>query len=184
MNRTEHYEKIFMDLYNQYSDDVFRFSYIRLRAREQALDVTQDTFYKIWNEFVKNPEKMSQVQNLRALLFKIARNTLIDSTRKKSAIPFSSLAATFTENESTSTIEPIAFTDNNLSPEQRHDITTISEHLELLDEQYREIIILRHVHDLPVKEIAEMYQISENAASVRIHRALEHARKKLSHLYE
>ena len=72
-----------MELYNQYVDDVFRFCYVRLRDREKALDATQDTFYKIWNEFIKNPGKVDQLQNMRAFLFKIARNTLIDKTRKK-----------------------------------------------------------------------------------------------------
>lgn len=182
MNRSEHYEKTFMELYNQYVDDVFRFCYVRLRDREKALDATQDTFYKIWNEFIKNPGKVDQLQNMRAFLFKIARNTLIDKTRKKTSTPFSFLVPTFDEERST--LEPIAFADNTLNPEQQQNFSHLSEHLELLDEHHREIIILRFIHDMSVIDIAETYNISENTASVRIHRALEHARKKLAHLYE
>lgn len=182
MSHFEHNEKKFMELYNQYADDVFRFCYIRLRDREKSLDISQDIFYKIWNEFIKNPKKMDQITNIRAFLFKITRNTLIDSTRKKRSTPFSFLVES-SEYES-SAVEPIAFADNSLSPEQHHDISRISEHLELLDEHHREIIILRFVYDMSVKDISETYTISENAASVRIHRALEHARKKLAHWYE
>jgi RNA polymerase sigma-70 factor (ECF subfamily) len=182
MNRSEHYEKAFMELYNQHVDDVFRFCYVRLRDRDQALDITQDTFYKLWNEFAHNPKKIDQLDNLRAFLFRIARNTLIDSTRKKKSTPFSFLTTTF-DGES-SAIEPISFADTTLNPEQRHQFSTLAEHLELLDEHHREIIVLRFVHDMSVIDIADLYSISENTASVRIHRALEHARKKLAHLYE
>ena len=44
MNLSMNQENRFIELYNQYSDDVFRFCMIRLRDRDKALDVTQDVF--------------------------------------------------------------------------------------------------------------------------------------------
>ncbi len=179
------YETFFIELYNTYSDDIFRFCFLRLRDREKALDATQDTFYKLWNEIRKKPDAVTTVENIRGFLFTVARNTIIDSTRKKTSIPFSWLTASHDNNhEPSSTIEPVSLQHSAKNPEQSAMVSEILEHLSVLDEHHKEILALRFLNDLSVIEIAEVYQISENTASVRIHRALDHARKKLSHLYE
>ncbi len=184
MNQPLHYENSFMELYNQYSDDIFRFCFARLRDREKALDATQDTFFKMWNECVKNPEKFSSIENIRGFLYRVARNTIIDATRKKSTTPFSYLSHSFVSDNERSTIEPVEIANTDPNPEEQNMVSEILEQLELLDQHHREILIMRFVNDVSVQDIADIFQISENTASVRIHRALEHARKKLSYLYE
>lgn len=181
MNQSLHHENRFMDLYDQYADDIFRFCFARLRDREKALDATQDTFLKMWNECIKNPEKFSQIENMRAFLYRVARNTVIDATRKKSSLPFSFLTGSSDDH---STLEPVEIAHTGPDPEQQTVTAQILEQLEILDIHHREILIMRFVNDMNVNDIADIFQISENAASVRIYRALEHARKKLTHLYE
>ncbi len=183
MNRSMNYEKTFIELYNQHSDDVFRFCFARLRDRDKALDATQEIFFKIWNESVKNPKKIEEIQHFRAFLFRIARNTIIDMTRKKTSTPLSFLAHQF-ENDHQSNLEPVEIAHSGLNPEQHHMVSEVIEHMELLDPHHREILVFRFLHDMSITEIAEILNISENATSVRIHRALEHARTKLNHLYE
>lgn len=173
-------EKNFIEIYNEYSDDIFRFCLLRLRDREKALDVTQDIFVKLWNEYVKRGTDFSDISNVRAFLFRIARTTLIDSTRKKTSIPFSSLFY----DETSSSFEPEHISHSQKNQEDQSIINEFIDHLELLDEHHREILVYRFINDLPVSDIAEIFNLSENATSVRIHRALEHARKKLAHLYE
>lgn len=182
MNRSINQENRFIELYNQYSDDVFRFCMIRLRDRDRALDVTQDVFYKLWNEYLRNPKRLETVENIKAFIFTIARNTLIDATRKKKSTPFSFLVDKF-ENE-VSTIDPIEFRDKTMNPEQHQEISEVFGYLDLLEPHHREILIFKFIHDMSIADIADVLQISENATSVRLHRALEHARKKLTFLYE
>jgi RNA polymerase sigma-70 factor (ECF subfamily) len=43
---------------------------------------------------------------------------------------------------------------------------------------YREVIVLRYVNDLPVKEIALLLGETENNVSVRLHRALAALKKR------
>ena len=171
----------FLDLYNRYADDVFRFCLLRLRDRERALDATQDTFHKLWQEYVKRPEKMASVENLRAFMYKIARNTVIDATRKKSSTPFSFLTDAFSEQDH-SAVEPILLVATGLNPEEAGSVSELTQHLDILDPQHREIIIFRYLNDMNIPEIAAVYGISENAASVRLHRAIAHAQQKLAHL--
>jgi RNA polymerase sigma-70 factor (ECF subfamily) len=183
MNRSHHHEKAFIELYNEYSDDIFRFCFIRLRNRDKALDATQEVFFKMWNEVVKNPKKLQELDSPKAFLFRIARNTVIDATRKKTSTPLSWLRSSDDDSRH-STLEPIEIAENNPNPEEQLVNTELLDHLELLDPHHREILVFRFLHDMSVIDIAAMLQISENAASVRIHRALDHARKKLQHLYE
>ena len=184
MNHNHHHENSFMELYNQYSDDIFRFCFVRLRDREKALDATQDTFYKMWNECAKNPEKFFAIDNMPAFLYRVARNTIIDATRKKSSTPISYLAQSSVSDNERSVLEPVEIAHDGPNPEEQNVVSEVLEQLDLLEPHHREILIMRFVNDVSVQDIADTFQISENAASVRIHRALEHARKKLSYLYE
>lgn len=182
MNPSVNHENRFIELYNQYSDDIFRFCMLRLRDRQRALDVTADVFFKLWNEYLKNPNKVSSIGNIKAFIFTIARNTLIDATRKKKSTPFSFLADRF--NDDTSSIEPVEFQDSTMDVEQRQEISEVVGYLDLLEPHHRELLTFKFIHDMSIADIADVLQISENATSVRLHRALEHARKKLSFLYE
>lgn len=182
MNRSYHNENAFIELYNQYADDLFRFCMFRLRDRERALDATQDVFFKLWNEYTKKGDSFFEIENIRAFIFRIARNTVIDSTRKKTTTPFSFL--TKTDDDITSSVEPVSFSDTTVTLEQRYAFSELLEHLELLDSHHREILVYKFLHDMTIPDIASILGISENATSVRIHRALEHARKKLAYLYE
>lgn len=182
MNPPVNQENRFIELYNQYSDDIFRFCMLRLRDRERALDVTQDVFFKLWNEYLKNPARVSSIQNMKAFIFTIARNTLIDATRKKKSTPFSFLTDKFSDD--VSSIEPVEFQDSTIDIEQRQEISEVVGYLDLLDPHHRELLTFKFIHDMSIADIADVLQISENATSVRLHRALEHARKKLSFLYE
>jgi len=155
---------------------------VRLRDRERALDVTADVFFKLWNEYLKNPKRVAAVENMKAFIFTIARNTLIDATRKKKSTPFSFLADKFSDD--VSTVEPVEFQDSTIDIEQRQEISEVIGYLDLLDPHHRELLIFKFIHDMSITDIADVLQISENATSVRLHRALEHARKKLSFLYE
>jgi RNA polymerase sigma-70 factor (ECF subfamily) len=180
----ESHENSFIELYNQYSDDIFRYCMVRLRNRDRALDVTQEVFLKLWNEYVKNPDKVSAVENIAGFIYTIARNTLIDATRKKTSSPLSFLAHTIGIDSPDSYLEPINMVSSAKNPEEQQINGELFDHLDLLDPHHRELLLFRYVHDLGISEIAEIYNISENATSVRIHRALEHAREKLSHLYD
>jgi RNA polymerase sigma-70 factor (ECF subfamily) len=182
MNHSDNQENRFIEIYNQFADDIFRFCMVRLRDREKALDATQDVFFKLWNQYKRNRDKIESIDNIKAFLFTITRNTIIDATRKKSSIPFSFLIDQFSEESSV--VDPIGFRDTTINPEQRLQMSEITEHLGKLDLHHREILILKFIHDMSIPDIASILGISENTTSVRIHRALDHARKKLSYLYE
>jgi len=180
MKRSLNFEQRFIELYNQHADDVFRYCLVRLRDRDKSLDITQEVFCKLWNEYTKH--EFVHIENIRGFIFRIARNTLIDSVRKKTSLPFSFLVGS--QGSTESHLEPVNLFSDIPTHEQRHAETELLDCLDLLEPHHREILVYKFIHEMSVPEIADTLNISENATSVRIHRALEHARKKLHHLYE
>src|SRR3989344_4729797 len=71
----------FVEGYNQWSDDLFRYAFFKVSNRELALDLIQDTFTKTW-EYIYSGKK---IDNLRAFLYKTLKNLIIDSYRKKTS---------------------------------------------------------------------------------------------------
>lgn len=94
-------------LWETYSDQVFYYLNKRINDDEVARDLLQDTFQKVW----VHKERLDQVENPKAWLFNIARNTLIDYTRKRKEEPtddFTVLAANDETAVSKSVAEGIA----------------------------------------------------------------------------
>lgn len=162
-NQKQMFEKIYENL----SDRIFRFSFVRVSDREQALEITQDTFMRLWLQIKQGKE----IENPRAFLFTVANRLIIDWYRKKKSIPLSRVKI---NDEEFDTIDEKETDRMMLGGEGRYLIDKINE----LQEGYREPVYLRFVEDLSPPEIAKILGISTNACSVRINRGLAELRKK------
>jgi RNA polymerase sigma-70 factor (ECF subfamily) len=71
--------KAFDLLYEQYSGRLYRFAFMLLKNREDALDVVQETFLRIW----KNREDLSEEKSFKSYLFTVSYNITVDLLRKR-----------------------------------------------------------------------------------------------------
>ncbi len=159
-NHTENLKKDFHEAYELHADALFRFSFFRLSDREKAKDIVQDTFVKYWEYMAAD----GQVLNVKAFLYRIASNAIIDNYRKKKEISLDILV------------------EDGFDPADVHSHQTITRSLDSkralelvnkLKTKEREVILLRYVDGLSVKEISEVLDERENTVSVKIHRALK-----------
>jgi len=159
----------FTEIYNQESDAIFRFCLIRVSDREKALDLTQETFTKLWNHMIAKKE----ITNQKAFLFTIARNQIIDWYKKTKSISLESLG----DEEG----NPLEVEDEKSFKriELNADINRALLLIESLSPQYREVVYLRFVEGFTPKEIAEVLGLSSNAVSIRLTRGVEALRKLL-----
>ena len=158
-----------MAVYDNYADAVFRFCYLRLFEREIAKDFMQQAFLKTW-EYLANGK---EVENLKAFVFQVARNLIIDYHRvKKENLSLENLVENGRE-----------FPDQKQDWNLEIDLQKLKGVLDELDEIYREAIVLRYVEGFRPKEIAELLGESEDVVSVRIHRGLKKM-KELIKKYE
>ena len=160
----EKFEKI----YNIESDAIFRFCISRVSDREQALDLTQETFTRFWRALLDE----KKITNTRAFIYTIAHHLIIDWYRKKKSVSLEGLG----NEETGQAYEPIddqAQTKIALDQEGRFVLDSIRK----VGITNRHAVYLRFVEDLSPPEIAEILGLSVNATSVRINRGLEELRK-------
>lgn len=159
-------EEEFLKAYDMYADAIFRHCYFRVFDRERGKDLMQETFMRAW-EYISKGE---QVQNMRAFLYRIANNLIVDEARKKKE---SSLEALQEDGFDPST-------DDTQHWKNRIDRDRILDCLGSIDEHYRNILVMRFVNDLSPSEIAEITGESANTISVRIYRGLKQLRSQIN----
>jgi len=157
----------FKKTYEEYSDSIFRFSLTRVSDREQALDITQETFLRLW----KTMSEKKPIKNSQAFLFTIAKHLIIDWYRKKKSISLDQMIEN--ENIPFDVPDESSFKVIELGIEGKNLLSKIND----LPPIYRDSIYLRLVEDLPPKEISEILNVSVNVISVRINRGLEELKK-------
>src|SRR3989344_3440161 len=83
----EQKEEAFTQGYQTHADAIYRHCYFRVHNKELAQDLTQETFIKTWKYIIEGKE----IKNLKAFLYKVAINLIIDDSRKKKAVVFDSV---------------------------------------------------------------------------------------------
>ena len=159
-------EKRFLEAYEAHSDALFRHCYFRVYSRERARDLTQETFTKTWDYLLQGKE----IENLRAFLYQVATNLIIDESRKRKKQTELSLER----------LQEVGFDpgeDESGRLIARADGKMLLPLLSQIDSKYGEVIVMRYIDDLSPQEIAEVTGESENVISVRIHRGLKKLRK-------
>lgn len=156
-------EKQFLQAYDELSDAIFRHCYFRVFNRERAKDLMQDTFARTWEYLSKG-----SVQNLKAFLYRVANNLIIDESRKKKEESLEMLQ----ENSSFDPGEDLK--DRLIDFMEGKEVIKL---LDKIDPKYRLAISMRYIDDLSPKEISEVLDETENNISVRIHRGLKQLRE-------
>lgn len=153
----------FIIAYEKYSDAIFRYCFYRVYEREKAKDLVQEVYMKTWQYLSKGNE----VENIRAFLYRVARNLIIDGSRKKKESSLDEMHESGFD----------AKFDDRRQKEIEIDMKMAIEVIKNLDEKYREVLLLRYVDGFSPKEISSMIDETENAVSVRIHRGMKQLRK-------
>ena len=175
-------EKAYRELLGRYQRPVFSLIYRMLRDREQAEDLAQETFVRVFNHIDRYDPKYK----FSSWIFKIATNLTIDHIRKKEvatvSIDGSRYAVTADEIEA-STIS-VASDDEN--PEELLEAkelgSSIEEAIGSLRAEYRTAILLRHVEGREYQEIADIMGLPLGTVKTFIHRARKELQGKLAHL--
>lgn len=159
-------EREIKQLYDQFHQDIFVYIFIMLGERQQAKDIMQETFVKA---FV-NLENFRGEASLKTWLYRIARNLTIDYQRRKKPVTY--IKEYFAVTKSTQkTPEEIV--------ELGESIEQLYQSLAKLKKEYRDVIILRKIKELSIKETADILSWKESRVKTNLHRGLEALRNEL-----
>jgi RNA polymerase sigma-70 factor (ECF subfamily) len=163
--------KAFEQVYNNYHKQIFCFADRSLRNADEAKEIVQHTFIKLW----ENRETLDEDLSMGAFLFTIARNLIVNYYRKLVHAQYYAKIIISNGDIDNSTIQQIN------ADELRKQINEL---IAQLPGKRRAIFLLSRDEGLSYKEIAEKLNISVNTVETQISRALEYLRGKLNDLYK
>lgn len=154
----------FEQVYEIYYDKVFNFVYMRMLHREDAEDVTEDTFIKAMNSYDSyDPGKASYI----TWLCTIARNSMIDHVRKAHSDKIVPFDETFDKGAVDKELE-------SLTDDTQKRVAQILAHLRP-DE--RELLSMRYGLEMDYSQIAKIVGIEPKTAAKRVERLLKKCRE-------
>ncbi len=144
-------EREYNECVNMYADNVYRFILKNLRHEEDAKDVVQSAFEKLWVT-----REQVQTEKVKSYLFTIAYHQMIDFIRKQKRI---SLRDEFSE---------MAMGAGNI---QHNAKRILDEALAKLSETQRSLVMLKDYEGYNYAEIGEITGLNESQVKVYLHRA-------------
>ncbi len=154
------------------------FTYILLIVKDESLaeDIFQDTFIKVINTLKRG--KYNEEGKFLPWVMRIAHNLSIDHFRKAGKMPKANPKPSGDDEDydifSTIKISDPNVEDTLISDQIKNDLMKL---LELLPEEQKEVVWMRHFARMSFKEIAEQSNVSINTALGRMRYALINLRK-------
>src|SRR3989344_9058424 len=130
-------------IYQLFYKRIYRYCHFNLSRNETAQDVCQETFLRAWRSISSFSQKKGG--SFQAFLFKIARNLIIDLSRKKKE---------FSIENYEQQVDPAQDLDEKLQRQQ--EIEGVRSALARLDEKDRQIVILRYFEEMTTYEAAKI----------------------------
>ncbi len=153
----------FKDLVILHQNRLFRLAYWMLQNREDAEDLVQEVFAKLW----KMKTELPKYNSVEALLITITRNMCLNRIKKKKLMQV--------DEPTESVRSPILNPHDKL--EYKEDQRLVSNAILQLPELQKVILHLKSVEGLEIKEIAQLVGESENHVRVTLSRARKKVRE-------
>ena len=169
-------ERSFRELVERSKINVYRLAYDLTGNRSDAEDISQDVFVRAYRALpgFRGDSKWS------TWLYRITLNICMDHKRTMKRRPITSpgveIDETLRDNHPPGTPGPDQSAESALLRQY------IQRALTSLTHQERTVFILRHYHDLTLKQIAETMQIADGTVKSYLFRAIQRLRKELAPL--
>lgn len=166
-------EAAFEELVRRYQRPIASYVYRMVGDYDAALDLTQDVFIKVYNSLARYRSEFK----FSTWIYKIAHNTAIDHLRRHT------VRDQIMTSGGDGTRAEIVIKSRRPTPEQESEKqerrSEIESVVQSLPAAYRELIVLRHSHDLSYDEIAEVTGLPLGTVKNRLFRAREAMRDLL-----
>ena len=161
----------FEELIKDYKKMAYNIALRVLRSKEDAEDISQEALVKVF----KNIGSFNMKSTFKVWLYRIVMNTCLDFKRKKNIITYSIDKPL--ENDESEIIQEIPDNSNNpdIVIQNKLESQMLYECIDMLDDDFRTVIVLRDVQGLSYRDIASILSCNEGTVKSRLNRA----RKKL-----
>lgn len=164
-------QRAFKVLYAGYADKVYNTALSYSKSTEDAEEITQDVFVKIF----KSAASFKGDAALSTWIYRIAVNTSLNYLKKKKR--FSLFKNTFRNAES------VEFEHPGVLLENKENAATLYKAMECLPDTQKTAFILSYIEELPRQEVAAIMETSLKAVESLLQRAKKNMRTELGSLY-
>ena len=163
----------FEELVRRYQRPIAAYVYRMVGDYDSSLDLTQEVFIKIYGSL----ERYRPEFKFSTWIYKIAHNAAVDYLRRHAV-----REQALTSETETGEQRELPLACGRLTPEQESEKEERRAEIEMvvlqLPAAYRELIVLRHSHDLSYDEIAEVTGLPLGTVKNRLFRAREMMRQQ------
>lgn len=154
-------------LYDHYQPQIYRFVVIKVSRREEAEDLTHQVFLLAWQNIAAYRDLGYPFSSW---LYHIARNLVVDHYRgQREQVDLDEVDAQLTEN-SAGAEETVG---------TKMEMERVRRAIRELKPLYQDIIILRFIEELPIRDVARSLKKSEGAVKLLQHRAMKQLQELL-----
>ncbi|MFD0715908.1 RNA polymerase sigma factor SigW [Paenibacillus sp. GCM10027626] len=167
----------FAEIVRLYQDKLYHMANRMLYNRQEAEDVVQDAFLRVYN----NLDRYDDTLKFSTWIYRITTNLCIDRLRKRR--PSYSLDAESNDHDGLDGYAMIPSDDRTPESELLLSETQqiIHQAIETLPAKYKSVMVLRYLQDMSLQEIGDVLEVPVTTVKTRVHRGREFLRKKLEH---
>jgi RNA polymerase sigma-70 factor (ECF subfamily) len=168
----------FTRLVTRYEGKIYNLAYRMLGNREEAEDITQETFLHTFRAL----GSFRLEERFSPWIYKIASNLCLDRLRKLKHSAGSLDAPLGPDGDM-----PLQVADWSSAPDRLCEESEVradtQEAISSLPPKYKVVVVLRHMHDLSYDEIARILGVPQGTVKTRLFRAREILRRRLERFY-
>ncbi|MFC2155486.1 RNA polymerase sigma factor [Acidobacteriota bacterium] len=162
----------FTEIIRLYQKGIFKVAYGFFRDRDDAMEIVQETFMRIYEKI----DKFDNHSSFKNWIYRIASNLCIDFYRK--------FKSKKTQSQDINELDNVQSSDT-LAPEEHLDRQNFKENLEeslqTLSKRQKTIFVMKHFNALKYTEISDILNISVGTAKSLHHRAVRSLKGKLAY---
>ena len=167
-------KETYIKLLKEHQNRVYSVALYSLRDAEDAADITQETFLRLWRY-----EGDLNSNQAKAWLLRVCHNLCIDHSRRRKTV------RTYfgvPDNEAVDQLKSktVSGEDPSENLHQKEQQEALLKSMNILPEETRSIMMLHYFQDLKIQEIAGLLGMKASTIKVRLHRARKALRRHLT----
>ncbi len=166
-------KETYIQLLKEHRNRVYSVAFYSLRDADDAADITQETFLRLW----RYDGNLTSLQ-AKAWLLRVCHNLCIDQSRRRKTVR-THFGVAVTEAVDTLIGTGEENTDPSVKLQQQQQQDALLQSMRILPEETRSIMMLHYFQDLKIQEIAGLLGLKASTIKVRLHRARKSLRKHL-----
>ena len=160
-------QSVFNEVFDLYSESLRNYLYYQCGSLQQAEDLVQDAFIKLWNNC-----KKVLFEKARGFLFAVSKNAFYNQVEhQKVVLKYAKQPQRSSDNETP-----------EFQLEEKEFMDRLQKAIAELPEGQREVFLLNRMDQMTYKEIAEFLGVSQKAVEKRMHKALVKLRRTVKNI--